>query len=160
MANMAVPMTSIVRKLLYLIPKLALSIMNTRYVENRLRSSYQYKKEKHRKSLPILKDIDATLAGELDERGFAITSLDQIDIPGTAEMYDAGLQLRQRCAEAYTDRTQKSNQTTVSGSELLEYPEIFRWGAQQRLLDIAEAYLGLPVGYNGVHGFYTKAGGG
>ena len=134
--------------------------MNIRFVEDRLRSSYQYKKEKHSKSLPILKDVDAAIVGELKDRGFAITSLDQIDIPGTAEMYDAGLQLRNRCVRLHADRTtQKNNQTTVSGSDIFDHPAIFHWGAQQRLLDIAEAYLGLPVGYNGVHGFYTRAGG-
>ena len=160
MSNAAVPIIYVVRKLLYLLPKLALSIMNIRYVENRLRSSYEYKKEKHSKSLPILKDIDADIVGELNDRGFAITSLDKIDIPGTAEMYNAGLQLRNRCAGSHADQMRrKSNQTTVPGSDIFDLPAIFRWGAQQRLLDVAEAYLGLPVGYNGVHGFYTKAGG-
>ena len=160
MGNAAVQIISIVRKFLYLLPRAALSIMNTPYVENRLKLSYQVTKEKHRQLLPILKDIDASMVGELHDRGFAITSLDKIDIPGTVEMYDAGLQLRNRCVGMHADRTmQKSNQTTVSGSDIFDYPAIFRWGAQQRLLDIAEAYLGLPIGYNGVHGFYTTAGG-
>ena len=160
MSKVSVQIMSIVRKFLYLMPRLALSIMNIRYVENRLRSSYQYKLAKHTKSLPILKSIDAAIVGELNDRGFAITSLDKIDIPGTKEMYDAGLQLRNRCAGTHAARMlQKGKQTTVSGADIFDHPAIFRWGAQQRLLDVAEAYLGLPVGYNGVHGFYTRAGG-
>jgi hypothetical protein len=37
----------------------------------------------------------------------------------------------------------------ATNEQMMEYPEIFLWGLEQRLLNIAENYLGLPVAYHG-----------
>jgi hypothetical protein len=36
-------------------------------------------------------------------------------------------------------------------------PEIYRWGLEDRLLDIAESYLGMAIGFDGINIFFTKA---
>ena len=41
----------------------------------------------------------------------------------------------------------------------MAHPAIYRWGLQDRLLNIAENYLGVPVAYDGVNIFFTKADG-
>jgi hypothetical protein len=38
-------------------------------------------------------------------------------------------------------------------------PHIYRWGLHDRLLDIAENYLGMATGYDGINIFFTKADG-
>jgi hypothetical protein len=37
----------------------------------------------------------------------------------------------------------------------MAYPQIYRWGLHDRLLDIAENYLGVPIGYDGINIFFT-----
>jgi hypothetical protein len=45
----------------------------------------------------------------------------------------------------------------AGADDLMRFPEVFRWGLQARLLRLVEAYLGLPVGYDGVNLLYTPA---
>lgn len=47
----------------------------------------------------------------------------------------------------------------VPPERIVENPAIFQWGLQDRLLDIAESYIGLPVAYDGVAINYTVADG-
>jgi hypothetical protein len=39
----------------------------------------------------------------------------------------------------------------ASPQQILKYPQIFLWGLEQRLLNIIENFLGLPVAYQGVY---------
>ena len=47
----------------------------------------------------------------------------------------------------------------ADGSDILAHDKIIRWGLSDRLLDIAENYLCVPVGYDGINVFFTKADG-
>lgn len=39
----------------------------------------------------------------------------------------------------------------ATSAQIMEYPELFLWGAEERLLNIVENYLGLPVAYHGLY---------
>ena len=39
----------------------------------------------------------------------------------------------------------------ATSGQLIEYPEIFHWGLEEKLLNIVESYLSLPVTYHGVY---------
>lgn len=41
----------------------------------------------------------------------------------------------------------------------MRYPEIFLWGAEERLLNIVESYLKLPVAYDGLSYYFSPADG-
>jgi hypothetical protein len=47
----------------------------------------------------------------------------------------------------------------ASGADLVVHDKIIRWGLNDRLLDIAENYLGVPIGYDGANVYFTKADG-
>jgi len=47
----------------------------------------------------------------------------------------------------------------AGADDIARHPAIFAWGLQQRLLDIVEHYLELPVAYDGLNLFYTIADG-
>ena len=47
----------------------------------------------------------------------------------------------------------------AGASAIMAHPQIYQWGLHGRLLDIAENYLGVPVGYDGLNIFFTKADG-
>jgi hypothetical protein len=44
----------------------------------------------------------------------------------------------------------KSYITSAPPTSIIRYPEIIRWGLDERLLAIAQAYIGMPVSYRGV----------
>lgn len=39
----------------------------------------------------------------------------------------------------------------ATSGQMIEHPDIFLWGLEQRLLNIVESYLGLPVAYHGAY---------
>jgi hypothetical protein len=41
--------------------------------------------------------------------------------------------------------------------DIVAHDKIIHWGLSDRLLDIAENYLGVPVGYDGINVFVTQA---
>ena len=47
----------------------------------------------------------------------------------------------------------------ADGADIIAHDKIIRWGLSDRLLDIAENYLCVPVGYDGINVLFTKADG-
>jgi hypothetical protein len=75
-------------------------------------------------------------------------------------MLDAG----QRLAATYAELNRSGGMRNIdafqaSDTDVLQNKEILLWGLNERLLQIAENYLGLPVAFDGINIFYTKADG-
>jgi hypothetical protein len=121
-------------------------------VASRMEASYERAKRSYQAHLPRLRDPDARIVEDLKTSGVSITSLEATGLEGV----DALL------ADAYALVARYSRWTRsfqANGADLVAHDKIIRWGLSDRLIDIAENYLGVPVGYDGANVYFTKADG-
>lgn len=121
-------------------------------VASRMEDSYERTRRLHEAHLPHLRDSDARIVEDLKTSSVSITSLQAMEIEGVDGLL----------ADAYALVARYSPWTRsfqASGADLIAHDEIIRWGLSDRLLDIAENYLGVPAGYDGINIFFTKADG-
>lgn len=141
-------------------PGLAARCVALPSVSKRAAESYLSAKDRHRPHLPILTSQDRLIVDQVSQTGVFVTSLAALALPGTKEMFEAG----QALAEQYRAMSLKGemrHKDAFQGTskDILDNLEIFNWGLGDRLLDIVENYIGLPIGYDGLNIFYTKADG-
>lgn len=96
--------------------------------------------------LPRLSEKAGTLARELRRDGVVQRQLSDLDIDGTTAMLEA---LDVLVPELRAAPVKNNNAPRLPISRLLEFPEIYLWGLDERLLDLVEYYVGLPVHYHG-----------
>jgi hypothetical protein len=140
--------------------RLALHASNTTPVKQLLAARYDNALTRHRPSLPDVSGITADIVAGLRKDGVYVTSLRALGVSGSAEMLGAGKQLAKEFAETAWEMTRNGVAfTAVPPEAIAARPQIFNWGLDDRLLDIAEAYIGLPVAYDGLNLIYTVADG-
>lgn len=114
--------------------------------------------EHHRR--PALSGIDADIVEALHRDGIFVTSLAALGLTAHEVLIEQGMNLADRyAAEARMRAARGEAFLYIPPDWLAEHPEFFAWGVQDRLLDIAEAYIGLPPAYDGVCITYTVADG-
>jgi hypothetical protein len=115
--------------------------------------AYQAAVYNHAINLPVLSTADLNLVETVKREGVAITSLEALAIPSTLKMFDnAKLLMPKIPASVSGDKNEYVVHAT--SRQMLENPEIFLWGLEKRILNIAESYFGLPVAYHGA--FYRR----
>ena len=107
--------------------------------------------------LPTLQPDECQIIDTLNTEGVFVTSLDDFKLPLTPQLLKAvdGLlpEVRANFSVDSPGFNRVKNTYIVRASYekiAAEYPDIFLWGLQDRLLDIAENYIGLPVAFLGV----------
>lgn len=109
---------------------------------------------------PVLAGIDARIVEALNRDGIFVTSLAALGLTAHEILIEQGMHLADRyAAEARMRAARGEPFLYIPPDWLAEHPEFFVWGVQDRLLDIAEAYIGLPPAYDGVCINYTVADG-
>ncbi len=112
---------------------------------------YQKFLREHQSNLPVLDTMDSEIVDELQRTGICVTSLESLGIPNTAEFFASAKKLSQDLKEIYLlPRKKNHNEILATSEQLVRYEELFQWGLNERLLKIAERYLGLPVAYDGL----------
>lgn len=101
-------------------------------------------------NLPTLPQGDQDIVNKLNHEGVVITSLAELEIISIPDILTAAKNL---ISKVPTNISAYKNEFVIhaSSQDIMEYPEIFFWGLEERLLNIAENYIGLPVAYNGVY---------
>ena len=134
----------------------------TNKVENRLRieflhlpivfhlakKSYEKKLSKHKNRLAILNNEDKKIIDTLRQEGVFVTTLDNLSIAKTSEAVNVATDLLLNSSELVYDSNCKGIKG-IPGDILQKYPEIILWGLDNRLLNLAENYIGLPIFYLG-----------
>lgn len=116
--------------------------------------------ELHRPYVPALTAVDARIIEALNRDGIFITTLSRLGLTADDALIAQGMNLANRyAAEARMRAARGEPFLYIPPDWLSDYPEFFAWGVQDRLLDIAEAYIGLPPAYDGVCINYTVADG-
>jgi hypothetical protein len=91
---------------------------------------------------------DRAIVEALRRSGAYVTSLDALGIPGTREMVAAADEI----FRAIADRAAGKGGFVASAprEEIDCRPALIRWGLDERLLDIVESYISMPVDYRGL----------
>ncbi len=119
------------------------------FVQAKSELVYQKALKKHLVNLPVLSTSDRTLVETIKRDGIAITSLSALGIPSNPRFFQVAKKLMSEIPKSISS---EKNEFVVhaTSQQIMEHPEIFLWGVEQRLLNIVENYLGLPVAYQGV----------
>jgi hypothetical protein len=112
--------------------------------------AYKAALEKHVTKLPVLSPADLTFVDTFKREGIFITSLEALGIPSTPLILNAAKKLLPRIPKTL-DRIKNEYVVHATSTQIMEYPELFLWGSEERLLSIVENYLGLPVAYHGLY---------
>lgn len=108
--------------------------------------AYQKAIKEHIPYLPSISPVDFTLLESLEQEGVFITSLEKLSIPSTSLLVEA---VEKLMSELRAMPSQENHVIVLPDAKIADYPEIITWGLEERLLDIIENYLGMPVRYYG-----------
>ncbi|MGB3405386.1 MAG: 2OG-Fe(II) oxygenase [Microcoleaceae cyanobacterium] len=120
------------------------------YFHNLSEQTYQRSLQQHLNNLPAISDEDKAIVNQLQQQGIVVTSLDQLNISSTPHLLADATEIIPHLAKVLPNY---KNQYLVKASSelLLQYPSLFQWGAELKLLNLVENYLKLPVAYHGVY---------
>lgn len=138
----------------------ALALLNERRLRLWLGKRHEAAMDRHALRLPDLDLLGNRIVETLNHRGVCITALDDLNIPDAAKAVDTAWRLGTDFAPRAHALAKAGQQfIIVPPADIVRNPEIFRLGLHERLLDIAESYIGLPVAYDGAAINYTVADG-
>jgi hypothetical protein len=118
----------------------------------RVYRGYEYHEalEAHTLRLPSLDVSDWPLVEALRREGAYVTPVESLRLPGTSEMLSAcGKLVGELRAQPTTNGHKAQNAPRLPVHRLMDFPEIYMWGLNERLLDLVENYVGLPIRYHG-----------
>lgn len=104
----------------------------------------------HRARLVPVDTRDGRVIDALERDGGFTTTLDELGIAGSAELLSASDRLMAELEQLPKRKGGKSYVTAAPPDMIIRYPQILRWGLDERLLAIAARYHGMPVAYRGV----------
>ena len=130
------------------VPQLAERFLAHPWVESQLLlPRYRAYRSQHQAHCRSLVPTDQAIVAQLNATGRCITSLGELAIPSDDEFFKAGTQLFQDL-EHSSQYHQVKFQITPNFSLLRTHFQTFQWGLTERLLAIAESYIGLPIAYD------------
>ncbi|MDJ0688208.1 MAG: hypothetical protein QNJ41_06850 [Xenococcaceae cyanobacterium MO_188.B32] len=111
--------------------------------------SYQTAIKKYASRLPALASADSVLVDSIRQEGVFVTSLEDLGINSNSLMIDTAEKL---LSELKSIPSNGDNSIGwLMSKDMMKEREIFLWGLEEKLLDIVENYLSLPVKYVGMH---------
>jgi len=149
-----------VRKARSLPANTAHRIISIPAIQRRLEKDYHDTLSAHASALPGLTGLDARICEGLRQDGIFVTSLEALSIAGSGEMFETARQMAADYApEAHRRAGAGEKYLMFPSARVMMQPLLFTWGLADRLLNIAEAYLGLPPAYDGMALVYSVADG-
>jgi hypothetical protein len=144
------------RRLRSLPATVADKVMRLGPVARALEADYRERVETHRAHLPPLHGLDVQIRAGLVRDGIFATSLEALGIDDSADMLVTARQLADNYRATARRRAARGDTfLMVPPTDIAAHPRLFRWGLEDRLLDVAEAYLGLPAAYDGLAILHT-----
>jgi hypothetical protein len=121
---------------------------------------YRQQLKQYKKQLPQLDFTEQAIVEKLKHEGVCVTSLDALDIPNSSVLLDSAQQITAELfQQSRSPSSSRKHTLMASANQLMAHPEIFLWGLSERILKMVEAYLGLPVAYDGPSFYYSMADG-
>jgi hypothetical protein len=146
--------------MLYAGKSLSLNLNTARRIANRLKREVMFRGPfrqitqrrhaahiaAHAPQLPQISDAAKGLVAELRTTGVLQRPIGELQIAGTDQLVAA---LTTLAGELRALAPSGNNAPRLPIARLLEFPEVYLWGLDERLLDMVENYIGLPVHYHG-----------
>lgn len=126
------------------------NIYNLPFLQHQAEIEYQKLVKMHIANLPLISATDQSIVETLNTEGVVITSLADLGISSSSKMFQTAENLMHEIPAMLTD---SNNEFVVhaTSQQIMAHPEIFLWGVEQRLINIVENYLSLPVAYHGAY---------
>ncbi|NJL64997.1 MAG: 2OG-Fe(II) oxygenase [Methylacidiphilales bacterium] len=140
MGNLIKQTSNKILKRLYRIPSL----------QRQAELGYQEAVKQYAEHLPKLSPEDFNLVETVRREGVVVTSLDALSIPSSKKMFEVSQNLMPQIPRSIPG-TKNEYVVHASPQQMMENSEIFLWGLEQRILNIAETYFGLPVAFHGAY---------
>ncbi len=115
-----------------------------------LKSELNYRAScwQNRKKMPVLAAGDRLILDSIKREGIHITNLTELGLNSTSKLLSSAYNLLPSMGTTnYSSSTQNPPEIYI----VTDIPSFYNWGKEQRLLNIVENYIGLPVAYHGVH---------
>ena len=112
--------------------------------------AYEAALDKYVDNLPKLSPTELTLVDAFKSEGIFVTSLEALAIPSTPLLINAAKKLLPKLPKTLSNH---KNEYVIhaTSAQIMEYPELFLWGVEERLLNILENCIGLPLAYHGLY---------
>ncbi len=130
--------------------KIQRELLQLPFISSLSELAYQRAIHEYASYLPEIYPSDFCIVEALRSKGIFVTSLEKLGIPATSRLLHASQSLLPEILTTSTSG-KKRFKVQASSTQLMEYPEIFLWGLEERLLNIIENYLGLPIAYHGLY---------
>lgn len=114
-----------------------------------LRRSYERRVKRHRPHLPMVSADVRAILDAVETEGVHIASVGSLNVPRTDELLQSASSLLPKLARS--PATPRDFVVHLDRAYFKEFPQLFLWGLNDKVLDMVENYLGVPVGYNGVN---------
>ena len=129
-------------------------------ISRELNKAYEKARASYRPRLPRLSPFETEIVAGLETNGVHITSLAELDLPGTDALWTSATGI----ANTYALRAKRGEfageyTVQVGAEDMMRHPHIVRWPLNNRILNIVETYLGLPAACDTLNFFYTVADG-
>lgn len=111
---------------------------------------YKNNIKQHTQLIPTLIVDDSAVVQRLKQDGIFIITLEQLAIYSTSNLLKDANQIIPSLLASLPLHS-STYMIKTSCEKLMELPHIFWWGLQNRILQIVENYLELPVAYHGVY---------
>ena len=118
----------------------------------RVRSEFAYQAavNKNTYNIPVISSSEFAMVDALRREGIFVTSLEKLGIPSTSRLLHASQSLLPKILTTSVS-SKKEFMIKATSNQLMEYPELFLWGLEPKLLKIIENYLSLPIAYHGLY---------
>lgn len=104
----------------------------------------------YRRTLPHLDTRDRCIVDALEREGAYLTHLDQLQVEGGEEILRLAWEAFELWKSSPRVPAGKSYIAALPDDAIEERPAMFAWGLHERLLAIAEHYIGRPIFYRGL----------
>lgn len=109
--------------------------------------AYRIKVWQNAPNLPVLQESDRLIVDHLKRDGIYITTVAELGFDSTLQLLNAAHTILPTMGKGnYTDLSQNPPEIYT----VTHIPNFYNWGIEQRLINILENYIGLPVAYHGV----------
>ncbi len=152
MINSANQLNNSLKKLRFVPNKIRREMRRLPILSSQSERNYFSALEEYKKKLPILSPDDVDLVKTMNQEGFVISHVEELQLSSTPQMIEAAKKLVNDFVGMPSKETLEISPyvPTLPHFQLVEhYPEIFLWGLEERLIDIIETYIGLPLRYQG-----------
>ncbi|MGK7936843.1 MAG: phytanoyl-CoA dioxygenase family protein [Xenococcaceae cyanobacterium] len=143
-------LSSLVAKIKRSPQKIKREIYRIPILKDKQDKTYQKLLQQHAPFIPKLNNEDNLILETLQKNGTCVVPISSLKIASTNSMLEVAANLVNRLKSMPPQVSQNDYRIDLIKSQLIKHPEIFMWGLEEKLLNIIESYIGLPVIYQGL----------